>query len=179
MKTSIWVIIALLLAALFQQAAHAANVKTHRNQVLGFEISYLDTWEQSQAPGNSAFFVKSKSVEEPATISIHVANFTDNSDSFMREVKAHPEIFIEKFKQRFPSAEMLEKGDTYLGGFPGYFITTKYTLKNLNIEIDIVAMQIFCIKGKRIYLVNFETPLLLFEKTFNEFQAILATFNFR
>lgn len=179
MKTSVRVIVVLLLAVLFQQAAHAANVKTHRNQTLGFEISYLDTWEQSQAPSNSAFFIKRKSVEEPGTISINVANFTGNKESFMREVKAHPEKFIEKYKQRFPSAEMLENGDTYLGGFPGYFITTNYTLKNLNVEIDIVAMQIFCIKGKRIYLVNFETPLPLFEKTFNEFQAILATFNYR
>lgn len=179
MKTSVRVIVALLLAVLLQQAAYAASVKTHRNQALGFEVSYLVSWEESQAPGNPAFFIKRKSVEEPGTISINVANFTGNKESFMRDVKAHPEKFIEKLKQRFPSAEMLESGETYLGGFPGYFITTNYTLKNLNVEIDIVAMQIFCIKGKRIYLVNFETPLHLFEKTFNEFQAILATFNFR
>ena len=83
MKTNVRVIVALLLAVLFQQAAHAANVKTYRNQTLGFEISYLDTWEQSQAPGNPAFFIKRKSVEEPGTISINVANFTGNKESFM------------------------------------------------------------------------------------------------
>jgi hypothetical protein len=179
MKTSARVIFPLLLAVLFQHAACAANVKTYRNQTLGFEISYLDTWEQSQAPGNPSFFIKRKSVKEPSSISINVANFTGNKGSFMREIKAHPEKFIEKYKQRFPSAEMLESGDTYLGSFPGYFISTNYTLKNLNVEIDIVAMQVFCIKGKRFYLVTFETPLLLFEKTFNEFQAMLASFNFR
>jgi hypothetical protein len=179
MKKSAHVIVALLLAVLLQQAVYAASVKTHRNQALEFEISYFENWEESHAPGNSAFFIKRKSVQEPGTISINVANFTGNKESFMQNLKAHPDKFTEKYKQRFPSAKMLENGDTYLGGFPGYFITTNYTLKNLNIEIDIVAMQIFCIKGKKIYLVNFETPLLLFEKTFNEFQAILATFNFR
>ena len=179
MKIRISAISALLLLIIFQQAVQADSVNTHRNEGLGFEISYLNSWEQSQAPGNPALFIKRKSTTEPGTISINVANFTGNKDSFMQEVQSHPEKFIEEYKQRFPSAEMLEHGETYLGGFPAYFITTNYTLKNLNVEIDIVAMQIFCIKDKKIYLVNFETPLLLFEKTFNEFQAILATFNFR
>ena len=179
MKLRAFAFIVFLIVALSQEAVIASEVKTHRNDQLGFEISYLANWEQSQAPGKSAFFIKRKSATEPGTISINVANFTGNKGKFMREVKAKPEKFIEKYKQRFPSAEMLENGETYLGGFPGYFITTNYTLKNLNIEIDIVAMQIFCIKDRKIYLVNFETPLLLFEKTFNEFQAIMATFNFR
>lgn len=179
MKLRVYTFIVFLVAALSQEAVIASEVKTHRDDRLGFEISYLENWDRSQAPGNPAFFIKRKSATEPATISINVANFTGNKVKFMREVKAKPEKFIAKYKQRFPSAEMLENGETYLGGFPGYYITTKYTLKNLNVEIDIVAMQIFYIKGRKIYLVNFETPLLLFEKTFNEFQVILATFNFR
>jgi hypothetical protein len=179
MKLRSYIVITLLFTALFYELANASSVKTYRDDQLGFEISYLDNWAPSQAPGNPAYFIKRKSTTEPGTISINVANFTGDKESFMREIKASPERFIEKYKQRFPSAEMLEKGDTYLGGFPGYFITTNYTVKNLNVEIDIVAMQVFCIKGKRIYLVNFETPLVLFEKTFNEFQAMLATFNFR
>ena len=169
----------LLFVPLFWGAEIASAVETYRNNQLGFEISYLENWEKSNAPSNPAFFIKRNSATEPGTVSINVANFTGNKDTFMRELKANPEKFNEKYKQRFPSAQMLENGETYLGGFPGYFITTNYTLKNLNVEIDIVAIQIFCIKGRRIYLVNFETPLLLFEKTFNEFQAILATFNFR
>jgi len=45
----------------------------------------------------------------------------------MREIKSAPEKLIEKLKRRFPGAEMLENGDTYLGGYPGYFIVTNYT----------------------------------------------------
>lgn len=179
MEMNAYAFAVLLLASLFQQPAIAADVKIYRNDQLGFEISYLNGWVISHAPGNLAFFIKRKSATEPGTISINVANFTGNKDNFMREVKAKPEKFIEKIKQRFPSAEILESGDTFLGGFPAYFITINYTLKNLDFEMDIVTMQIFSIKGSKIYLVNFETPLVLFEKTFNEFQAIIATFNFR
>lgn len=144
----------MLLALIFQQAAHAANVKTHRNQALGFEVSYLRTWEEYKAQGNPAFFIKRKSFEEPSTISIDVANFSGNKENFMREVKENPKKLIDKYKQRFPSAEMLESGDTYLGGFPSYYITTNYKLKNLNTEMDIVAMQVLCIKEKGFTLLT-------------------------
>ena len=159
--------------------ALATNVKTYRNEELSFEVSYLENWEESNAPDNPPFFIKRKSAKEPGTISIDVKNFTGDKAEVMRGMKANPENFTEKFKQRFPSAKMLENGDTYLGGFPAYYITTGYTLRNLNVEMHIVDMQIYCIKDKKVYLVNFETPLLLFKKTFSEFQAIMATFNFR
>ena len=180
MKKNVWFIIYLLIgSAISHQTAQADNIKTYRDQALGFEVSYLENWEQARSPSNPAFFLKRKSVQEPGTISFHVAGFTGNKDLFLNEIRSNPQKFIEKYKQRFPSAEMIENGDTYLGGFPAYFITTGYELKNLNFEMEIVAIQIFCIKEKTIYLINFETPLLLFEKTFNEFQTILATFNFR
>ncbi|TWI61098.1 hypothetical protein LZ24_03465 [Desulfobotulus alkaliphilus] len=179
MKTIVQIIGAFLLTALLCQATHAASVKNYRNHSLGFEVSYLDNWEQSQGPGNPAFFIKRKSVEEPGSISISVANFTGDKDSFMKEIKAHPEKFIEEYRQRFPGAKMLGSGDTAMGGVPGYFVVASYPLKNPNIVLDIVTWQTFCIKGKRIYLISFETPLLLFEKTFDEAQVVLDTFNFR
>jgi hypothetical protein len=40
-------------------------------------------------------------------------------------------------------------------------------------------LQLMCVKDGKIYLINFETPLAFFESTFGEFQAILATFNYR
>jgi len=97
----------------------------------------------------------------------------------MREIKSAPEKLIEKLKRRFPGAEMLENGDTYLGGYPGYFIVTNYTLRNLDFEMGIVLMQVFCIKGKKIYHVSFETATVQFETIYNEYQATLVSFNFR
>ena len=179
MKIKVLFFFALLILSLFQSVATASGIKTYRNDKIGFEISYLDNWQESIAPEKPTLFIKRKSTTEPGTISIDVANFTGDKDKFIREMKSNSEKFIEKYKQRFPRVEMLANGDTYLGGFPAYFITINYTLKNLNTEIDIVAMQIFCIKNKNIYIVNFETPLLLFGEMFNEFQAIMATFNFR
>jgi len=179
MKPQVFVIATLLFAPLFHEAAIASNVTTYRNDQLGFEISYFDNWEQSQASGNPAFFAKRTSDKEPATISVNIANFSGNKDNFMRELKEKPKKFLEEIKQRFPSAELLDNGDIYLGGFPAYFFTTTLTLTSPNVEIDIVIMQIFCIKGGKIYLVHIQVPSILFERLFNEFLEILATFNFR
>ena len=80
MKFKLYFLVASLLIALFQEVAIASGVKTYRNNQLGFEISYLDNWEESHTFGNPAFFIKRKSPAEPGTISINIANFTGNKD---------------------------------------------------------------------------------------------------
>ena len=171
-----------LICALFfvtVNSSYAIDVETYRNNQLGFEISYLSNWAKSKYPDNPPFFIKRNSSTDVGTISVRVRNFTGDEESFMNEMRTTTNIIISELQQRFPDAELGEHGDTYLGGFPAYLITTSYTIKNINIEIDVVAWKIFCIKGKRIYLVSFETTLQAFEKTFPEFEKILATFNFR
>ena len=164
---------------LMQSISWATEVKTYRNDKLGFEISYLDNWVQAAAPGKPAFFIKRKSTAEPGTICVDVRNFAGNKERFMQGIRSYTNEYIAKMRTRFPDAEVLEHGDTYLGGFPAYFISISYKIKNLNIQVEVVALQVFCIKETTIYLVNFETSTLFFEKIFNEFQAIIATFNFR
>lgn len=159
--------------------ANAVDVKTYRNDQLGFEISYLPNWARSSAPGNQPFFIKRTSNSEIGTISVDVANFSGKKDDFMREIRTGTEKFLLELRNRFPDAEILSQGDTYLGGFPAYHISTTYSLRNLDVEVHIAAVQVFCIKGNKIYLVNFETALPVFEKTYKEFQSIVATFNFR
>lgn len=179
MRRPIVLLFASLVAGLWIEPSSASETTTYRNDRLGFEVTYLSSWEQSQAPGNPALFIKRKSAEEPATVTINVANFSGNKDTFMGDLKANPNEIVKNYKRRFPDVEMLENGETYLGGFPAYYISVGYTVRNLNFNVDVLAMQIFCIKDQRIFLVNFETPLAILETTFSEFQAILATFNFR
>lgn len=161
------------------QILFAEQVQTYRNEKVGFEISYLSNWMQAQSPGKSVFFIKRVQEDQPATISINVAKYSGNKSSFIQEMKDQSTSLLSKFQKRFPDSEMLENGDTYLGGHKGYYHIIKYTIKNLNIAIDILALQVICIKDEKLFLINFETPLLFFDNTFNEFQAILATFNFR
>jgi hypothetical protein len=181
MKTKIWFYLIFMIIFLYHSATLASKVKTYRNNELGFEISYPTNWEKSTSPGNPAFFIKRKSTTEIGTISIHVKTFTGNkAEKFMREMKSNPDHYTQRVKKnRLPDAEMVEHGDTYLGGFPAYFYIMTYSLRNLNKEIGIVTMQIFCVKGDRLFLVNFETQWHTFEKVFSEFKVILSTFNFR
>ena len=166
---------------LMQSISWATEVKTYRNDKLGFEISYLDNWVQAAAPGKPAFFIKRKSTTEAGTILVDVKNFTGNKERFIQGMRSeiNENKFIAKIRTRFPDAEVLNHGDTYLGGFPAYFTSISYKINNLNIDVEVVALQIFCIRGTKMYLVNFETSALFFEKVFNEFQSIMATFNFR
>ena len=181
MKGRLWFYLILLIVFLCQSTSVASKVKTYRNNELGFEISYLTNWKRSTSPGNPSFFIKRKSPTEPGTITIDIAPFTGNAaDKFIREMKSNPDRYMQKLrKNRFPDAEIVEKGDTYLGGFPAYFITMTYSIRNLNINFKIVTMQIFCVKDGRLFLVSFETSLQMFEKMFSEFEVILTTFNFR
>jgi hypothetical protein len=160
-------------------ASFSSDILTYRNEQFGFEISYSDKWSKATNPNNPAFFISRNSTEEPATMSIHVANFSGDRKEIMNELAGTAEILIENYRQRFPDATVIEKGPTSLGSFPAYYISVKYSLKNLNIDIDLTTLQIVCIKGSKIYVVNFETPLLVYKKTFKEFQSYLATFNFR
>lgn len=163
----------------FHTTVFASETKTYRNDQLGIEFTYLNTWERSNPPGNHAFAIERKLKTNPGILSIHVNNFTGKKEKFMDEVKSSPEKLISKLKDRFPGAEILNKGNTFLGSYPAYYILTNYTLKNLNTEIDITLTNIFCIKGTKIFLVNLETPLVHFDKTFEEVISMLATFNFR
>jgi hypothetical protein len=166
---------------LMQSISWATEVKTYRNDKAGFEITYLDNWVQATAPGKPVFFIKRKSTAEAGNISIDVRNLTGNKERFIQELRSdiNKNRFIAKIRTRFPEAEVLEHGDTYLGGFPAYFISISYKIKNLGIEVEVVSFQVFCVRGTKVYLVNFETSVLFFEKVFNEFLAIIATFNFR
>lgn len=94
MKKYFHAICAFLLLCLIKQTVLASSVITYRDDRFGFEISYLNNWEQSRAPGNPAFFIKRKSATNPDTISINVANFTGDKETITREIKAHPERLL-------------------------------------------------------------------------------------
>jgi hypothetical protein len=119
----------IFLAIFISDNAYAEKVQTYRNNNLGFEISYLTNWIEAKSSGNSVFFIKRKQVDEPATISINVAKYSADEDSFAHEMKKYSNKFVLKAKKRFPDAGIIENGDTYLGGFPAYYHIITYTLK--------------------------------------------------
>ena len=177
MKVWLGVIAVFLSVALFQGRVFSANVKTFRNDELGFQITYPENWVQAQ--GKSALYIKRNSEKEPADMSINVSHFTGDKDSVMSEIKANPEVLMAQVKKRFPDAKLVESGETYLGGYPGYYLMMDYTIKNFKTEKDIKVFQIFCIKDKKFYLIHFETFASIYDITFPEFEKTLSSFNFR
>ncbi|EXJ16196.1 toll/interleukin-1 receptor domain-containing protein [Imhoffiella purpurea] len=154
-------------------------IKTHRDTQLGYEISFLSNWEPADGPGESTLFLKRKGKEQLSVMHVNVANFTGDTDEFFRQMKETPAAYFEKFQTRFPDAEVIEHGDTYLGSFPGYYLFVSYSISNLDISVDFVAFQVFGIHNGRIYLITCEIWAKDFQEVFTECRAMIATFNYR
>lgn len=170
---------AILLSIVSINNSFALDVKTYRNDVLGFEISYPSYWEESESPGNTPFLIRNNTPNKLASISIDATNFEGNKQKFMYALKTYPNKFLEKYKKRFQMIELIESGETHLGSFPAYLLSYIYTMKNLNTGVDIACFQILCIRENRLYSVNFETYMSFFEDTIGDFENIISTFNFR
>jgi len=154
-------------------------IKTHRDIQLGYEISFLSNWEPADGPGESALFLKRKGNEQLSVMHVNVANFTGDTDEFFRQMKEAPATYITKFQERFPDAEVIEHGETSLGSFPGYYLFIYYSISNLDISVDFVAVQVFGIHGGRIFLITCEVWAKDFQEVFAECRAMIATFNYR
>lgn len=171
-------IICIVFAGLFQQSALSSDTQKYSDDHFGFEVSYLDKWKTASAPSNPAFFIKRKSSTDPATMLIAVANFTGDKKQFIQELRAKPELFANRFKQKFPDTELVEHRDAVLAGVPAYVFDVKYTADIPTGRIVMRSMSLFCIQNEKFYLVQFEAPLPVFENIFDEFELILETFRF-
>jgi hypothetical protein len=54
----------------------------------------------------------------------------------------------------------------------------KYPIRSLDFETEGVTVQVVCLRGGNIYLVNFETITPLFAESYVKFLAILVTYTF-
>jgi hypothetical protein len=104
--------------------ACAEDVRTHRDDRLGFELSYLPTWSPTSAPGNPAFMIRRNSPTEGATLSVNVAPQRGDVDAFLRERRKNPEGFVAGVRSRFPDAVLLHRGDTITGLRCAYSVDT-------------------------------------------------------
>jgi len=150
----------------------------YRNNHHGFQLSYLDNWTTVDAVDNASFVIERKDGIAPATISVDVARSTGNGEALMRAIRSDPEVFTRKLRSRFPTAELVNIRDTHLGGSAAHMLTSYYTTENLNSEMDIVIVQIVCIRAGNVYLVNFETVASHYESISEEFRLIVSTFKF-
>ena len=82
-------------------------------------------------------------------------------------------------RKRFPDTELVEHGETYLGGYDAYYVGHTYSIKNLDLSARINSLQIYCYKGDVLWLINFESLKDCYSETLEQFHKIMATFNFR
>lgn len=69
----------------------------------------------------------------PEVITISVARITGDQRRFMAELKAlSNDEYLKAMRKRFPDAKIVERRDTYLGGFPAYAVTMRYPFRSLD-----------------------------------------------
>jgi hypothetical protein len=168
-----------LFIACLAKPSHASEFTIYRNNKLGFELTYPNTWEVNDLVPDAAFSIKNRNKNEFGTLSVSVANFTMDAAKYWANIDMIIRGLEEKFRSRFPDAEIIERGETFLGGHPAYIIATQYTIRNLRFEMEVTNIQVQCIRNSKLFILNFETPNAYFQKNFLTFQAIAATFNFR
>lgn len=157
----------------------AENTTTYRNETFRFELTHLNTWEIDAKNSNSILALRRTSISNPATLSVGVKKFTGNKNAFFDQIKSNPSALLEKVRSRFPDAMLNEHGGTFIGSFPAYYVTSAYTLKNLDSSIPITTRQFFCIREDFIYLITLEYPSRSAATIDSEFLSMMATFNFR
>jgi len=167
-----------LLSVLFAHAISSAEAGTYREENLGFETSYLSNSQEDKNRGRSALLLRRSSIDAPASISIDVAWVGSYEGDLIEDIRANPQSVGNILKERFPDSEVLEDGDTFLGGRSAYYILSRYQLANLGVRVKIAAIQMLCVRGNRLYLVTFEAPLAAWHEARKEFQANLSSFNF-
>jgi hypothetical protein len=139
-------------------------------------MSYLPSWEETKPITNTQFALKRKSKSEIGSITVGLANYKGNKAEFHNHINNQPEFFVKGIKKRFQDANLLASGETYLGSFPANYISTAYTLRNLDFEIVMVNFQILCLKGNQLYVVTLETTAHAFDTVYDEFEKIIASF---
>lgn len=173
-------IIALTACLFFPQSGITAdNYSVYRNDRVGFEITYPNSWERNSLNTNAVFAIKNKNEKKLGVLSVNVAKSSMNKSEFWNNTNTFVRGLEQDLKKRFPDSEVVEHGKTYLGSQPAYLISYIYTVRNLSFERQIVAFQVICIHSNKMFLINFESPDYSFEENVINFNSIIATFNFR
>ena len=159
--------------------AQPINVQTFSSKPLGFQISYPDTWQQTQAAPGAVFTIMKEN--KTASISVNIANLKYDKATFMKEfeTKSSRDSLLLSIRRSFPDAKVINYKKTVLGNFPAYLFAIEYSIRNLDTVLKMDSVQIFCVYEKRIYSVNFESPNIYFNESNKEFERILASFIFR
>jgi hypothetical protein len=159
--------------------AQPTNIQTFSSKQFGFQISYPDTWQSTQAAPGAAFTIMKEN--KTAGISVNIANFKGDKTSFMKEMetKSFRDSLLLKIQKSFPDAKVINYKKTILGNFPAYLFAIEYSIKNLDTASEMRSVQIFCIYEKRMYSINFESPKIYFNERYREFERILSSFIFR
>ena len=157
----------------------AGNYSVYRNDRVGFEITYPNSWERNSLNTDAVFAIKNKNKNKLGVLSVNVAKYSMNKSEFWNSTNTFVRGMEQNLKKRFPDAEVVEHGKSYLGSQPAYLISYMYTVRNPSTEIQIVAFQVICIHNNKMFLINFESPDYSFEENVKIFKNIIATFNFR
>ncbi|MFA7257308.1 MAG: hypothetical protein WC047_07030 [Kiritimatiellales bacterium] len=152
----------------------------YRNQELGFELSYPQSWVVNQLVNGPAFALRNTDNSVMGTISVSVINLGDGAQKFFRQMTEDAgRSKLESVKARFGEARLVEAKETTLSGEPACFTRLDYRIKNLDLDRWIANIQLIAAHDGLAYIINFESPVETLDVNYQTFRAIVYTFNFR
>ncbi len=165
----------LLLEMLIPQQAASVSWTLYKSDIHGFELSYPNDWAVVKTQGDSVFNLQNQS----SGIGVRIANLQMDEKTILTEMSKNNNVFIIELRHRFPDAKTILNQRTILGGRPSNCIIIEYSLKNIDALIKIRSATITCPKGGKLYTIQFDSLADEFRSNYNQFQKIIATFNFR
>jgi len=157
--------------------------QTYKSEKFNFQISYPKDWLTSPFVKDTLWQIASADINEMGSISISTTKVgfdsPDENASFLEKaLNQDDSVLKEEIRHRFSDGKFLGKGKSQLGSHPAIYFKSSYTLKKLNANIPVIVNQIMCPQSGLRYLVTFETPENLYQKTYSQFQTIISTFVF-
>jgi hypothetical protein len=94
-------------------------------------------------------------------------------------ISVSPEILQEAMKNVLPNATIIQSGKTFLSNQEAFFAITKFTSRNLDVEVPMKLFSIQSVRDGYFYTFSCGASSDRFDEMFPIFQLISAGFSLR
>lgn len=163
-------------------AQQTPEYKTYKDTEYPFLLTYPISWAQATpTEPDTRILIGSENGAGGADLNVNVS-FNKKLESFTPQqfvefIKAHSEVPRNALIGVYPSAIIESSGATYLSSRPAYFIKSNFTIRSLDEEMKITALQIQMLFEGNLYTITCRAPQARFDEYYPVFKRIIATFN--
>jgi hypothetical protein len=111
------------------------------------------------------------------TVSYRKQNEKYTSAEMVNMVSERPELISAILKQGSPNWKVIENGKTFLDSREAFFIKSEDSIKTLDLVQERVVFQVLMLFEGNTYILHFSDTKESFDKSFQQFKAIAASFH--